>query len=393
MASSPDSGERTEQATERRMREVREKGQLSRSQDLTAWVGVGAAAVMVPATIERGANAAADQMFTVTDLTRHPDTGRALAALTDAFASLAGTLGPMLLVVVFSVLAAAAIQGGIRFKKFAPKFEQFNLGSGLKNVLGMQALWNGAKSLLKTAVVGLVLYTVVQQLVPVLLQSGGIPVSELLKTAGSGVVGLVQFAVAAGLVLAFADVFVVSRRNRKKTRMTKKEVKDENKSTEGDPLIKSQRRARQMAMSRSRMMGAVATADVVLVNPVHVAVALRYEPGKSAPRVVAKGADRMAARIREEAEAKKVPLVKDIPLARALHGACGLGEEIPVELYNQVAAVLAFVMALKKRGAAAGMHQIRPGGSQIPDSLVPRPAAQEPQAWARRPDPPSPLPA
>ncbi len=112
---------------------------------------------------------------------------------------------------------------------------------------------------------------------------------------------------AAGLVLAAADVFVVMRRNRKKTRMTKKEVQDENKNTEGDPLIKSQRRSRQLAMSRNRMIAAIADADVVLVNPTHVAVALKYEPGKSAPRVVAKGAGHIAARIREEAEAKSVP--------------------------------------------------------------------------------------
>jgi flagellar biosynthetic protein FlhB len=95
-----------------------------------------------------------------------------------------------------------------------------------------------------------------------------------------------------------------------------------------------------------------------LVNPTHVAVALKYEPGKSAPRVVAKGAGHVAARIREEAEAKNVPMVQDIPLARALHEACELGHEIPVDFYRAVAGVLAFVMALKARGAASGMHRM-----------------------------------
>lgn len=369
-----ETGERTEQATDKRMKEVREKGQLSRSQDLTAWVGVGAAVIMVPGVISRGSNALADQMFTAASMAAHPDPLVALRALETALGTLAGILGPMLFTVVAAVMAAAAIQGGIRFKKFKPKFEQFDLLKGLKNVVGTQALWNGAKALLKTAVVGLVLYTVVQGLIPTLLQAGGLQISELLGAAGGGVVQLVQYAVAAGMLLAMADVFVISRRNRKKTRMSKKEVKDENKSTDGDPLIKSARRQRQLAMARNRMMSAVGTADVVLVNPVHVAVALRYEPGKSAPRVVAKGADRVAARIRAEAEAKKVPMVRDIPLARALHGSCELGAEIPVELYNQVAAVLAFVMALKKRGAAAGTHQILPAGSAIP----PRPEKNSP---------------
>lgn len=352
------------------MREVRQKGQLTRSQDMTAWVGVGAAVVMLPGVIGRAANALADQMFTVTAVVAQPQVPTAVQAMEDAFASLAGILGLLFITVVVAVLAAAALQGGIRFKRFKTKFEQFNLIKGLKNVVGTQALWNGAKALLKTAVVGLVLYVVVQGLTTTLLGAGALPISQLLATAGQGLVQLIQYAVAAGMLLAIADVFVIARRNRKRTRMTKKEVKDEHKSTDGDPLVKSARRQRQLAMARNRMMSAVATADVVLVNPAHFAVALRYEPGKSAPRVVAKGADRVALRIRTEAETKKVPVVKDIPLTRALHSSCELGAEIPVELYNQVAAVLAFVMALKKRGSAAGTHQILPAGSTIPPAMA-----------------------
>lgn len=370
MADEP-TGERTEPATDKRMREVRQKGQLSRSQDLTAWVGVGAAAIMIPDVISRASNALAEQMFTVTAMAANPAPSAAVQAMEDAFKSLTGILGMLFIVVVVAVLAAAVLQGGVHFKKFKPKFEQFNLLKGLKTVVGTQALWNGAKALLKTAVVGLVLFVVIQGLATTLLgASGALPISELLSTAGAGLVQLIQYAVAAGMLLAVADVFVVSRRNRKRTRMTKKEVKDEHKSTDGDPLVKSARRQRQLAMARNRMMSAVATADVVLVNPTHVAVALRYEPGKSAPRVVAKGADRVALRIRAEAEAKKVPVVKDIPLTRALHGSCALGAEIPVELYNQVAAVLAFVMALKKRGGTAGTHQILAAGSNIPAGLA-----------------------
>jgi flagellar biosynthetic protein FlhB len=105
------------------------------------------------------------------------------------------------------------------------------------------------------------------------------------------------------------------------------------------------------------MMAEVAQADVVLVNPTHVAVALRYDPARGAPRVVAKGAGVVAARIREEAEKNRVPMVEDVPLARALHKACELGQEIPAELYTAVARVLAFVMALKARGSAVGLHR------------------------------------
>jgi len=200
------------------------------------------------------------------------------------------------------------------------------------------------------------LLVVIQGLMPTLMTAGGLPASELITAAAGGAAALVQAAVAAGLVLAAADAMVVMRRNRSKTKMTKKEVKDENKASDGDPLIKSQRRSRQLAMSRNRMMAAIADADVVLVNPTHFAVALSYEPGKSAPRVVAKGAGVIAARIREQAETDRVPIVKDVPLARALHAQCEIGHEIPVELYTAVAQVLAFVLALKKRGAEQGTH-------------------------------------
>ena len=351
-----DSGEKTEQATDKRMKEVREKGQLSRSQDLTAWVGVGAVAVMMPIIIASGTELGVDQLFTVRSVVLNPTAEGAVAALDAGMGSILGLLTPMLVVVTIAILAAAALQGGIHFKKFTGKYEQFDLVKGFGRTFGGQAIWNGVKALLKTAVVGIVLYFVIQGLLPILMTAGGLPISELIGAATEGAASLVRFAVVAGLVLAFADVFVVMRRNRKKTRMTKKEVKDENKSSEGDPLIKQQRRSRQLAMSRNRMMTAIVDADVVMVNPTHFAVALKYEPGKFAPRVVAKGAGEVAARIREQAEKDHVPLVRDIPLTRALHNACELGDEIPVELYTAVARVLAFVMALKARGAAQGVH-------------------------------------
>jgi flagellar biosynthetic protein FlhB len=365
-----ESGEKTEQATDKRMKEVRSKGQLSRSQDLTAWVGVGAVAVMIPQTITLGTEAGIDQMFSIRGITADPDPMRALQALDDGFGAIMSMLTPMLVVVTVAVIAAAAVQGGIHFKKFSGKFEQFDLVKGLGRTFGGQALWNGAKALLKTAVVALVLFIVIQGLMPILMTAGGLPVSSLIGAATGGTAALVQSAVLAGLVLAAADVFVVMRRNRKKTRMSKKEIKDESKSSEGDPLIRSQRRARQLAMSRNRMMTAIADADVVMVNPTHYAVALKYEPGKSAPRVVAKGADVVAARIRERAEEEQVPIVRDIPLTRALHTACELGDEIPVELYSAVARVLAFVMALKARGAAQGTHTMAPQPGATPNIPV-----------------------
>ena len=365
-----DSGEKTEQATPKRMKEVREKGQLSRSEDLTAWIGVGVAGMMMPLTLDRGAQAGSEMLLGVDLISQNPDPLLALTILGDGLAALGFILGPLLGVVAGAVLLTAALQGGIHFKKFKGKYEQFNMITGVKRVFGTQALWQGVKALLKTAVVGVVLYVVIQGLMPVLTTAGGLPVAAVLEAAAGGTASLLQAAVAAGLALAVADIFVVQKRNRKRTRMTLKEVRDENKNTEGDPLIKSQRRSRQLAMSRNRMMAAVGDADVVLVNPTHVAVALKYEPGKSAPRVTAKGSGTIATRIREEAETKKVPMVRDIPLARALHASCELGQEIPPDLYNAVARILAFVMALKSRGSASGTHTMAPAQA-IPVTSTP----------------------
>jgi flagellar biosynthetic protein FlhB len=314
---------------------------------------------MLPATIERASQEGTRQMFTVGAVAANPEPEVAISALGEGLGSFLTIAAPLFIIIVIVVLAGAAAQGGVHLKKFTGKYEQFNLVSGVKRVFGMQALWEGVKAVLKTAVVGGVLYGVVQTMTPVLMAAGGLSVKSMLDAAADGAALLLQSAVIAGLALAVMDLYVVMMRNRKKTRMTKKEVKDENKNTDGDPLIKSQRRSRQLAMSRNRMIAAVGGADVVMVNPTHYAVAIKYEPGKSAPRVVAKGADQVALRIREEAENTHVPIVKDVPLTRALHAACELGDEIPIELYTAVARVLAFVMALKKRGSTpSGVHTV-----------------------------------
>jgi len=351
-----DSGERSEQATQKRMKEVHAKGQLARSTDLSAWVGIGAAAIMVPPTVAAAAGAGMEQMTAIHRIILDPSVGTMQRAMADGLASVAATVAPMLGVVSVVVLATAVAQGGVHVKRMTGSYQQFNLLQGVTRVFGTQALWGGVKALLKTAVVGLVLWFAVQGLVPVLMTSGSLPLMSLLDAAADGAGTLLRAAIAAGLLLAAVDVFVVMRRNRKKTRMTKREVKDEHKSSEGDPHVKGQRRSRQLAMSRNRMIGAIGGADVVLTNPTHFAIALTYEPGKSAPRVVAKGAGQVAEMIRAKAEEERVPMVRDIPLTRALHAACDLGAEIPVDLYTPVARVLSFVMALRARGAATGVH-------------------------------------
>lgn len=355
-------GEKTEKATPQRMKKVRAEGQLGRSQDLTAWVVVGAAVVTLPLVLQRATGAATGQVHQLERVVADPDPALAVQALGDGLLSVLGTLAPMLAAAVLAAVVAGASQGGIHVatKRLMPRFDHLNVVKGVKRTFGPQAWWQGIKALLKTVVVGAVLYVVVVGMVPLVLQSGQLPLAQLLGELGGRAQTLLWWAIAAGLLLAAADVFVVARRNRKQTRMSKQEVKEDFKRTEGDPLVKGQIRARQRAMSRNRMLSAVADADVVVVNPTHVAVALRYEPGTGAPRVVAKGQGHVAARIRERAAENRVAVVQDVTLARTLHAVVEIGQEIPEHLYEGVAQVLAFVMSLRRRGAAAGTHRLPP---------------------------------
>ncbi|MFV0632949.1 EscU/YscU/HrcU family type III secretion system export apparatus switch protein [Demequina sp.] len=354
-----DSGDKSHKATPKRMRELRREGSLQRSQDVSAWVVVGTAAMTLPLVIDHAAQAASGQLAAVSRIAREPDAAAVEGLLRSGLLSMLGTMAPLLIAVVLATIVVGAAQGGIHFapKRLKPTAKHMLPQQGFKRVFGGQAWWNGAKAALKAGAIGVVLYTVVQGAIPQLLGTGTHALGAILDQAKSGAWSLLRIAVAAGLVLAFLDVLVVMRRNRKQTRMSMKEIKDEHKQLEGDPWIKGQIRARQLAMSRNRMMAEIASADVVMVNPTHVAVALRYKPGSGAPTVVAKGRGHVATKIREVAMDHRVPLVADVPLARALHDACELGQPIPTHLYAAVARVLAFVMSLKARGAAAGLHR------------------------------------
>ena len=351
-------GERTEKATPKRLEESYREGRLQRSRDMPSWLSMGAAALTLPLVIGNGATAVRGLVLGVQEVIADPTAERAQAMFLGSFAVLPGVLGPILAAAAIGAIVGSLASGGIHLKRFKPHFTQFDLVKGSARLVGKQALWEGAKALLKTGVVGVAVWVAIQGAIPLLAASGAMPVSAVVSSASGVIVAILQSAIVAGIVLGAIDVLVVMRKNREHTMMTKQEIRDESKSSEGDPHIRQQRRSRAIAISRNRMMAAISGADVVMLNPTHVAVALQYEPGKSAPRVVAKGAGEVAARIRERAAEHRVPMVQDIPLARALYSACEVGQEIPEELFGAVARVLAFVMQLKRRGAALGVHRL-----------------------------------
>jgi flagellar biosynthetic protein FlhB len=351
--------DKTEKPTPKKLREARKEGNVARSQDVSAWVGLLAASVIMPALGSKAADDLQTLVFSAMTVMKDPTADRAVAILGDGLRASLMIFLPLGALTVLVAVAATGMQGGLHLasKKIKPKFSHLSLIKGAKRLFGPMALWEAVKVVVKTTVLGVVLWAVVSRVAPQLIGLSAAPLSAALSTTGSAVLTLVRASIVAGLVMAVADYVVQKRRVDKQLRMSKHEVKQEMKQSEGDPLLKGAVRSRQMAMSRNRMMADIAQADVVVVNPTHVAVALRYEPGKGAPRVVAKGAGAVAAAIRARATEHRVPMVEDVPLARALHAACDIGQEVPAELYGAVAQVLAFVMSLRSRGAAAGIHR------------------------------------
>ncbi|GAT71165.1 EscU/YscU/HrcU family type III secretion system export apparatus switch protein [Planomonospora sp. ID91781] len=353
-------GEKTEQPTAKKKQDAQKEGQIARTPDFAAWASMLAAGVLMPMVLEDSVEAAEGVMLRVGEVIENPDPALGLQILISGLGDAMLAVAPIAAATVVITLAAAAAQGGLKpaTKLFKPQFKKLNPLQGLKRMFGGQALWESAKALMKTATLTGIAYMAIRDLIPILLASGSLPLGVLLSSAGDAILSLMRFAGATGLALAAADYAMARRRIGKQLRMTKQEVKEEYKRSEGDPHVKGQIRARQQAMARNRMMADVPTADVVLVNPTHVAVALRYDPAKGAPRVVAKGSGTIAAKIREIAAENRIPMVQDVPLARALHKSCDIGQEIPAEMYGAIAKVLAFVMTLKAKGSAAGTHRL-----------------------------------
>lgn len=369
MSGGGDAGEKTEAPSARKLKEAKDQGQTPHTQDLSSWASIAAMAVTAPAVIHAGHDRLAAALLRIDDIVADPEPAIALDVLVDSVAASMLVLVPMVAAALVASVAAFAVQGGIHFAwpKLKPDFKRINPGAGLKRMFGLMTWWEGAKTTIKAAALVLVTWWAVSAMTPSLMGAGAMTLGATVDVVQTALKTLLQTAVGVGVVMAAADFVVQKRKSLKDLRMTKEEVKQENKSTEGNPLIKQAVRSKQLQTSRNRMMAAVAQADVIVVNPTHYAVALRYEPGAGPPAVLAKGVDGVAARIRERAAEHRIPMVEDVPLARALHAACEVGDEIPGELFEAVAHVLAFVMSLRAKGNAAGLHKDGRRRGETPD--------------------------
>jgi flagellar biosynthetic protein FlhB len=348
------SSDKTEQPTAKRKREARRDGNLARSAEVVAWAQMLAAAFLLPPCLGLATRSLREVMVRVGLLVGCPDPDLALKLMGKAVTGGLLATAPLALGMVAIGLIGNFAQTGfaISGKALRPKFERISPAKGLKRLFSSHSVWEAGKAAIKLVVLTAVAWPGVANLGAALATGGRVPSGQVLAAVAAATLNLIRATALAGLALAALDYGFQRRRVRKSVMMTKQEVKEEFRQSEGDPMIRSRIRQRQMEMSRNRMMAAVATSSVVVVNPTHIAVALEYRPELGTPRVVAKGQGFIAQRIREEAEKHNVTIVRDVPLARTLHAACKLGQAIPADLYEAVARLLAFVFNLKQRGVA-----------------------------------------
>lgn len=353
--------DRTEKPTGKRRQEARKKGQIAKSIELNGVVvlaaGLGALIAIGP-TVVQGTATAMQAAFALIAKPQEVASAAGLHSLQSlALTTLEKTVAPIaILCLVGGVLANIAQGKGIHpaMSLIKPNFSKINPMTGAKNLFGPRAPMELLKVLAKISVVGGVAAMTLLPMITHLGTGMDTSPSQLGHLLSSNAQSIVERVIIVYALIGIGDFIWARRKHEKSLKMTKQQVKDESKNAETPPEVRAAIRRRQMQAMRARMMAAVPTADVVVTNPTHYAVALRYDGALPAPIVVAKGKNLIAANIRRIAAENNVPIVPDPPLARSLHAMVDVDRMIPAELYAAVAQVLAYVykMAGRRRLAA-----------------------------------------
>jgi flagellar biosynthetic protein FlhB len=352
VAEDQDKSQQTEEPTQKRLDQAREQGDVVKSTEVTAFILLGGGTLAIAMF---GKYTAVGLARTLSMFLEQPETmsvdGAGLSAMMRVLVpQIAVALMPIFAVVLAAGVAGHVLQArpGFALDKIAPDLSKLSPLAGFRRLFGIEGWMNLLKGLVKMAIVGIAIWT---QLWP---ERGGL--ESILNQSTVGVVDdmshLLFKVLMASLVslgtIAGADYFWQRMRWMSRNRMSKQDIKEEYRQNEGDPVIKSKIRALRQERARKRMMTAVPKATVVIMNPTHYAVALKYESGKmAAPVCVAKGVDALALRIRAVAEENDVPVVENPPLARALHAAIEIDEPVPPEHFKAVAQVIGYVFRLK----------------------------------------------
>jgi flagellar biosynthetic protein FlhB len=360
MAEQDTTEERTEEPTAKRLKKAQEDGQVARSQELSVaamMIGVACFMYLFGGYLITQLSDVFVSGFTFDHNDVYSDNLLPVAFGGHALESMLVVL-PVFILAVLIALGAAGVLGGyiFSFKSIAPKASKINPMSGLKRMFGTKALVDLSKALAKFSLVGLTLYLVVSESFNAIISLGFMDLRPAMAEAGDMIAAGTVLVTLTLIVAAAIDVPYQIYEYNKKMKMTKQEVKDEFKDTEGRPEVKAQIRRKQREMAMGQMMEAVADADVIIVNPEHFAVALSYDPSSNgAPVVVAKGADFMAQGIRERAAEHGVPLFSSPTLARALYFTTDINQSVPESLYYAVAQVIAYVFSLNSLGPGSSV--------------------------------------
>ncbi|MBN9887021.1 EscU/YscU/HrcU family type III secretion system export apparatus switch protein [Salipiger abyssi] len=367
-----DKDNKTEEPTERRLRKAREKGDVASSREAGTLMAVlslfGITAFVLPSVsapltgLLRGVFETAGQVHIGGDVTGLRDLGGVTRELLRGVVLL---LAPMILLMVLGALAGVALQGEVvvAAERLRPKWSKISPAAGLKRLFSLAAFVEFLKSVSKVLAVGAIAGWVSYRAVRQIWQGQGIFPEMLADYARQAAGQMLLMTLALVAVIAIADIMWKRFDHRRKQRMSFQEIKDEMKETEGDPQIRAKRLGLRRERARQRIAAAVPRATVILTNPTHYAVALKYENGVDlAPVCLAKGTDLMAAQIRRLARDSEIPIVENRPLARALYDVSEIDREIPVEHWEAVAAIIGYVLDLERN-----IRRAPPEGSRLRD--------------------------
>ncbi len=368
--------EKTEQASEKRLEKAREEGDVPRSRELATCTVLLAAGIGFYMTGSQLASAMKTEMSTLLTLERQSafDPGFLLTRISDAVLATLVAFTPLALLILIVAIGSPALIGGwlMTGKAVMPKFSKLNPVRGLTNIVSKNSAVELVKSIAKCLLVGTVSYVVIKDNLNSMLTLSQLPVDKAIAEVIDLMLKAFMLIVASLVLIAAIDVPYQLKHYADKLKMTKEELKQEAKESEGDPHIKARIRQQQREIARRRMMSEIPKADVVITNPTHYAVAIQYADGSMrAPKVIAKGADAVALKIREIAQEHQVMTLESPKLARALFAHTELGDEIPETLYSAVAEVLAYVFQMRIFKEQGGMMPALSSSLDIPDGMDP----------------------
>ncbi len=353
MAEEQDKTQQTEDASPKRLEDARNKGQVPMSKEPSTAIaflvisGIGVTGIAAW-TGQRLMNMVTFYLSASPAILRTDGQG-IQTLLFNVGGDMAAIILPLVLpMLLFGMLVTFVVSGPVfSFETLKPKFSKISPMSGIKRLFSSKGIAEFIKSLLKLCVISLTCWIVIDNLMPQIIRSSRLDINDIVALTLSGTLQLAALTALIFFFIALADVLYQRWEHAKGMRMSKKELQDENKDTEGDPHLKAKVRQIQQEQARNRMMSDVPKADVIVTNPTHIAIALAYKPGSpAAPKVLAKGKGKTAERIREIARQNGIPLRENRPLARSLFKAVKVGYEIPEDLYEAVAVILAEVFKM-----------------------------------------------